>query len=129
MRGLLPSGNYCNLIAWKKAFDLALAIYRATSQFPNEERYGITSQLRRAGISVPSNIAEGQGRNSRAEFRHYLSIAQGSLKEIETQVMIATKLGYCVQEQAAQLLGMTSEVGRLINGLSRSLTSQLTANH
>jgi four helix bundle protein len=121
MRDILPSGNYRDLIAWKKAFDLALAIYRGTACFPDEEKYGITSQLRRAGVSVASNIAEGQGRNSKAEFRHYLSFAQGSLKEIETQLLIAIALGYCGDGQAAPLFAMASEVGRLINGLSRSL--------
>jgi four helix bundle protein len=91
-----------------------------------EEKYGITSQLRRAGVSVPSNIAEGQGRNSRGEFRHHLSIAQGSLKEIETQILIAKALGYLGDKQAASLMSMTAEVGRLINGLSKSLQ---TTNH
>jgi len=68
----MPVGKYRDLIAWERAFDLALSIYKETSCFPMEEKYGITSQLRRAGVSVPSNIAEGQGRNSRGEFRHHL---------------------------------------------------------
>jgi len=117
----MAGANYNDLIAWKKAFDLALVIYKATSFFPADERYGITAQLRRAGVSVPSNIAEGQGRNSKNEFRHYLSIAQGSLKEIETQLQIARALGYCGNKQIALLLSLTAEVGRLINGLSKSL--------
>lgn len=114
-----------DLIAWKKAFELALAIYKETSSFPACEKYGITSQLRRAGISVPSNIAEGQGRQSKGEFRRHLSIALGSLKEIETQILIAQSLGYCEPKQTQKIMAMTAEVGRLINGLSKSL---LTAN-
>jgi hypothetical protein len=76
----MPTRDYRDLIAWKKAFELALAIYEITSNFPNDERYGITSQLRKAGVSIPSNIAEGQGRNSKGEFLHHLYIAPGSLK-------------------------------------------------
>jgi four helix bundle protein len=120
----MPAANYSDLIAWKKAFELALTIYRITSNFPIEEKYGITSQLRRAGVSVPSNIAEGQGRNSRGEFRHYLSIAQGSLKEIETQVLIAIALGYLGEKQADMLMARTAEVGRLVTGLSKSLLNR-----
>jgi len=120
----MPAANYSDLIAWKKAFELALSIYRVTSHFPIEEKYGITSQLRRAGISVPSNIADGHGRNSRGEFRHHLSIAQGSLKEIETQLLIATALRYLGEKQANILMARTAEVGRLVNGLSKSLLNR-----
>jgi len=120
----VPAANYNDLIAWKKAFDLALAIYRETSHFPLEEKYGITSQLRRAGVSVPSNIAEGQGRISSGEFRHHLYIAQGSLKGIETQVLIAKSLGYLGEKQANSLMAKTAEVGRLINGLTKSLLTR-----
>ena len=111
---------YRDLIAWKKSFDLALAIYRGTSGFPGEEKYGLMSQLRRAAISIPSNIAEGEGRGSRY-FRHYLSIALGSLNELETQILISEALGYLKQEQTSALLKLAAEVGRLINGLSRAV--------
>jgi four helix bundle protein len=117
----MTARNYRDLIAWKKAFDLALAIYEETSSFPMEEKYGITSQLRRSGISISSNIAEGEGRNSSREFRHHLSIALGSLREVETQVLIAESLGYFREDRAAKLMEMAAEVGRLINGLSKSL--------
>ncbi len=86
--------NYRDLIAWNKAFKLALEIYAATSRFPAEERYGLIFQLRKAGISIPSNIAEGEGRGSGNEFHRYLSIALGSLKEVETQILISEALGY-----------------------------------
>lgn len=120
----MPAANYSDLIAWRKAFDLALAIYKITSRFPIEEKYGITSQLRRAGVSVPSNIAEGQGRTSHGEFRHSLSIAQGSVKEIETQILLAMASGYIGEKQANPLLAKTAEVGRLANGLSKSLLNR-----
>lgn len=86
--------NYSELIAWQKAMDLVEAIYKATKHFPREELYGLTSQLRRAGVSIPSNIAEGQGRKSTSEFLHHLSFAYGSLREVETQLVIAGRLGY-----------------------------------
>jgi len=81
--------SYRDLVAWQKAMDLVTAIYRLTASFPKEEVYALTSQLRRAAVSVPSNIAEGQGRHGAAEFRHFLRQASGSLMELETQVMIA----------------------------------------
>ncbi len=117
----MPARNYQDLIAWKKAFELALAIYEATSLFPNEEKYGLTSQLRKAGVSVPSNIAEGEGRSSKSEFRHFLLIALGSLKEAETQLLLSDALGYLRPNHCAKLIGKAAEAGRLINGLSRSL--------
>ena len=117
----MPGKHYRNLIAWKKAFELAMAIYEGTSHFPVEERYGITAQIRRAGISIPSNIAKGEGRRSKREFRRFLFIALGSLMEVETQILISDSLGYFKPRQAENLLTRTAEVGRLLNGLSRSL--------
>jgi four helix bundle protein len=116
----MASRDYRDLIAWEKSFTLTLTIYKETSSFPSEERYGLTSQLRRAAVSIPSNIAEGEGRGSRY-FRHYLSIALGSLNELETQILISDALGYLGQGQATVLMEMTAEVGRLINGLSRAI--------
>jgi len=102
--------------------DLVERIYAATKQFPKEEIYGLTSQVRRAAVSIPSNIAEGQGRKSTNEFLHHLSIAYGSLREVETQILIAGRLLYLKQEEIIRLLESSAEVGRLINGLSNSLT-------
>ncbi len=113
--------NYLDLIAWQRAMDLVEAVYQSTIGFPREEQFGLTSQLRRAAVSVPSNIAEGQGRQSPKEFRHHLSIAYGSLREIETQLLIAQRLGFLGTAEAGRLLNLTSEVGRLINGLLNSL--------
>jgi len=116
--------NYTELVAWKKAMELVQAIYDETKDFPSPELYGLRLQIRKAGISVPSNIAEGQGRMSTAEFRHHLSIAHGSLREIETQVLISEKLGYLDNQAASGLVNRTSEVRKLINGLLNSLPSR-----
>src|SRR5262249_2051625 len=113
--------NYTDLIAWQKAMDLVEAVYRATSDFPSRELYGLPSQLRRAAVSVPSNIAEGEGRRSKREFSHHLSIAHGSLREVETQVLIARRLQYIQDDDMRRLLDLAGEVGRLITGLSKSL--------
>ena len=113
--------DYRDLLAWKKAFELTLATYRGTCHFPSEERYGIVAQVRRASVSVVSNIAEGQGRRSRGEFKHFLEIALGSLAELETQVLISNALGYAGSKHSSELLEIAAEVGRLINGLIKSI--------
>ena len=114
--------NYKDLETWQLAMKLVAEVYRVTKDFPREEIYGLTNQVRRAAVSVPSNIAEGQGRNSTKEFLHYLSIARGSLFEVETQLEIARQLFYIPSEDAALIEQLIASVGRLINGLSRSLT-------
>jgi four helix bundle protein len=96
-------------------------VYGATKSFPKEEIYGLTSQLRRSVVSIPSNIAEGQGRDSLKEFLHHLSIAYGSLCEAQTQIMIASRLHYIKGDGAERLIARSYEVARLLNGLSRSL--------
>ncbi len=113
--------SYRDLIVWQKAMDLVEDVYKKTKGFPREELYGLTSQLRRAVVSVPSNIAEGQGRNSTKEFLHHLSIAYGSLCEVETQCLIAHRLGYLESRDLDRLARQSSEVGRIINGLSNRL--------
>ncbi|PYV03028.1 MAG: four helix bundle protein [Acidobacteria bacterium] len=113
--------KYSELIAWQKAVDLTQEVYMDTARFPKEEIYGLTSQLRRASVSIPSNIAEGQGRKSTSEFLHHLSIAYGSLMELETQLIIAERLGYLGQLAFEKLMSRAAEVGRLINGLYNSL--------
>lgn len=118
--GLMTGKDYRDLIAWKKAFQFVLAVYKETSNFPVEERYGMTSQLRRASVSIPSNIAEGQGRQ-RGNFLRFLLIALGSLKEAETQILISDALGYFKPQRASKLMTMAAEISRLINGLCRSL--------
>jgi four helix bundle protein len=113
--------NYRDLTVWQKGMEVVELVYTATREWPKEELYGLTNQVRRAAVSVPSNIAEGQGRASTKEFLHHLSIARGSMLEVETQVLLARRLGYSSPEVLDHLLICTAEVGRLINGLYRSL--------
>jgi four helix bundle protein len=113
--------DYRELIAWQKGMDLVEMVYRMTDAFPRKEVYGLTSQMRRAVVSIPSNIAEGQARSTTRDFLNFLSIAMGSLKEAETQVLISRRLGYLNELQTSQLLELTTEVGRVISGLTNSL--------
>ena len=99
-----------------------MTVYDATAGFPKEEVYGLTSQMRRAAVSIPSNIAEGQGRRTDRDFCHFLSIAHGSVREVETQTLIAHRLADITEEKTSALLDSTSSVGRLINGLANSLS-------
>ncbi|HYO49783.1 MAG TPA: four helix bundle protein [Chloroflexia bacterium] len=128
-----PVRSYRELKVWEKAMDLVEAVYTVTRSWPREELYGLTSQVRRAAVSIPSNIAEGQGRTSTKEFLHHLSIAYGSLLELETQLLIAERLHYLQIDTMKDLLASTAEVGRIINGLSRKLaikqSNSLTTNH
>jgi four helix bundle protein len=117
----MPVRSYRDLIAWQKAMDLVEAVYRSTADFPREEIYGLTAQVRRAAVSIPSNMAEGQGRNSTNEFINFLSFAYGSLCEVETQILLAERLSFLESGVAATLLHSSAEVGRIINGLSNSL--------
>ena len=112
-----------NLEAWSKAVELVTDIYRGTERFPKEERYGLTSQIRRAAISIPANIAEGAGRRSKKEFVHFLSNSQGSASELETELIIANGLGYLDETSFAQLVSQLERIGRLITGLSRHLNT------
>jgi len=113
--------SYRDLIAWQKSMALVADVYRCTQAFPKCEMYGLTSQLRRAAVSVPSNIAEGQGRLSTGEFKQFLGHARGSLLEAETQISIARELGYLEREDSERLLHKSGEVGRVLNGLMASL--------
>jgi len=121
---------YTDLIAWQKAMVLAKEIHIRTRSFPKEEIYGMTSQIRRASASVPNNIAEGQGKISTGEFRQHLGHARGSLYEVQTQLYLSREIGLLSKEEADRLLGMSDEVGRLINGLITSLRSKAaTTSH
>jgi four helix bundle protein len=115
------SHSYKDLIVWQKAKLLAGEIYRATEAFPRSETYGLTSQMRRAAVSVASNIAEGQGRLTKGEFQQFLGHSRGSLLELETQLAIALDLHYLEPNELAHLETKTSEVRRLLNGLIDSL--------
>ena len=113
--------NFRDLIAWQRAMDLAESVYRATQRFPSHEQFGMTNQLRRAAVSIPSNIAEGQGRLSTKDFLYFLSVARGSLQEVQTQVELARRLEYLQEETTMLLLEQSTEVAKLLNGLCRSL--------
>src|SRR5947209_1338920 len=113
--------SYQDPIAWQKAMAFAEQIYAATRGFPKDELYGLTSQLRRAAISIPSNVAEGQGRLTRGEFKQFLGHARGSLLETETQLLMAGRLCYLSQKQIGDLLNLTAELGRVLNGLIASI--------
>ena len=117
--------SYKELLVWQKSMQLVTDTYMATESFPNSEIFGLASQLKRAAVSVPSNIAEGQGRDSTKEFLYHLSVAYGSLMESETQIQIAVNLTYVDQSVADKLLTQCGEVGRMLNGLTRSLRKSL----
>ncbi len=116
-----PLRSYRELIAWQKSVELVTQIYSITKEFPRDEIYGLTSQLRRSAVSVPSNIAEGQGRATKGEFIQFLGHARGSLFELETQIVIAEKLGYITPETESQIASKITEVARILNGLLTSL--------
>ncbi len=120
-------GTYNDLQVWQAAMDLAEDIYRITKTFPKEETYALTVQLRRAAVSVPSNIAEGKGRSTQKELAQFLCHSRGSLFEIETQINIARRLGYIDVAQADAIREKTARVGQLLNGLLRSIRPNVAA--
>ena len=113
--------SYRDLIVWKKSMSLVLDVYRSTNAFPKTETYGLISQMRRAAVSIPSNIAEGQARLTTLEFKQSLGHARGSLMEVETYILLAQGLGYLQLDQSEGLLVGTAEVGKILNGLLNSL--------
>lgn len=113
--------HFKDLIVWQRAMDLVTDVYRTTDAFPKREVYSLTDQIRRAAVSVPSNIAEGQAHYSRAEFSHFLRHSAGSLAELETQLLLAERLEYAKQDQIRILLKQIIEIGKLLNGLINSL--------
>ena len=117
--------HYSDLVAWQKAMDLAVATYRSTEHFPQREIFGLPNQMRRAAVSIPSNIAEGQGRSTTKDFVNFLFIARGSLQELETQAILSCRLSFISEETKASLLTATAEEARILNGLINSLA----ANH
>ncbi len=116
--------NYQDLDVWQKAMDLVVMCYKLSKKFPKHEIYGLAGQLQRAAVSVPANIAEGRQRQHVKEFIQHLSIAYGSLAELETHIQIAGRLGYIEEEEINRILDYSSEIGRMLNGLRRSLQKQ-----
>ena len=116
--------SFRDLTVWQKSVDLAEKVYGHTAGFPKSELFGLTGQMRRAAVSIPSNIAEGQSRNSTGEFLQFLGVARGSLAELETQIELGARLAYLAPVAAEELRGMCAEIGKMINGLRRSLRSR-----
>jgi four helix bundle protein len=119
----MSQSAFSDLRVWQSAMVLALQIYRETSTFPRSESYGLTQQMRRAAVSVPSNIAEGKGRRTNKDFSQFLFQARGSLLELQTQTTIAKRLGYLGEEQANELLNAAAKVGKGLAGLINSLAA------
>ena len=117
--------DYKDLTAWQKGMRLAVEIYSLTKLLPKEETYGLKAQIRRAANSVPSNIAEGYGRESTTEYARFLKIARGSLYEIETQLYLCEALEYLDHAAVAQALSLSAEVGRMLNTMLRRLNGQM----
>jgi four helix bundle protein len=113
--------TYRDLKVWRRAMDLVVDVYRCTATFPKTEVYGLTSQMRRSAVSVPSNIAEGKGRFSRKELVQFLFRARGSLLELETQITIGQELGYLELEDGKRLINLVAEVGRMLNSMVNTL--------
>ena len=118
------SRSFRDLTVWQRAMQLTISIYRLTATFPKEEQYGLTNQLRRAAVSIPSNIAEGQGRSSSREFGQFLSIARGSLCELQTQLEIARLLEYGSTAKIKEADELSHEVGKMIFSFQETLKEQ-----
>jgi four helix bundle protein len=114
--------NYRDLVVWQKGIELAKLIYPLSARFPSDERFGLTSQIRRASVSVPSNIAEGQARHTTGEFVQFISHAEGSIAEIDTQLVIAVELDFVTKKQAGPCFDLIGDERRMLNALRRRLT-------
>lgn len=123
--GTNPIRSYRDLEVWKRSMDLVTSCYALSDGLPSSETYGLRSQIRRAAVSIPANIAEGHGRDHLKDYLRHLSIANGSLKELETHLLITARLGYSKQDHIETLLRTTSEVGRMLSGLSRKLRERV----
>ena len=124
-RLMIEVKSHKDLIVWQKAIELVLSVYTISKRFPKEEAFGLTSQVRRACVSVPSNIAEGWGRGSTKSYLQFLRISRGSLSEVETQLTIACKLDYISTEQDRKLNSEISEISKMLNSLIRKLEMKL----
>ena len=121
--------SYRDLVVWQKGMALAKASYFLTRRFPRDEMFSLTSQIRRSASSIPANIAEGNGRQNTKEYIHFLRIAQGSLKELETHLLLAAEVDLCRRDEAQPLLAQSEEIGRMLRALIRSLQAKKTQEH
>ena len=116
---------YRDLHVWQRGIELTLAVYKVTANFPKQELYGLTSKLRKAAVSIPSNIAEGHGRNTKRDYRQFLSIARGSNLELQTQLFIAEKLGFGAKEDLDNANALSTEVNLMLSALIRKLSPSI----
>jgi four helix bundle protein len=121
---MTEGGDYKSLVVWQKSITMVKSIYKLTSVFPSDERFGLISQMRRAAVSVPSNIAEGQARRTTGDYIRFVSNAEGSLAELETQLLISIELDYLVRPDVASCFELMSEIRKMLNGLRRSLLAR-----
>ena len=120
--------DYHDLVVWQKAVDLSVMIYKLTRSFPQDEIYGLTAQMRRASVSVASNIAEGRGRLNSAEFRQFLGIAQGSIFELKTQLLVASKLEMAPSKAVSEANALSEEVSKMLRAFIEKLQPEGRAN-
>jgi four helix bundle protein len=116
--------SYRDLEVWQRSMQLAKRIYQITQKFPSDERFGLTNQLRRASVSVPSNLAEGHARFGSGEFSRFISISMGSVAEIETQILLSTDLGYLTGELSREILEDLETIGKMLRGLAKSISKR-----
>ena len=116
--------SYRDLEVWQKGLTLVKDIYKATAGFPSAEKFGLVNQMRRAAVSIPSNIAEGHARSGTGEFKHFISIAMGSVAELETQIFLSSDLGHMKGPKSGNLLNQLDIIGKMLRGLSRSLVAR-----
>lgn len=116
--------DYKDLLVWQKGITLVKHIYTVTAVFPADEKYGLVSQMRRAAVSIPSNIAEGQARHTTGEFVQFISHAEGSVAELDTQLLVAIELGYCTRSEAQAAFELVSELRKMLNALRRKLQAR-----
>ena len=119
-----PTGNFKDLVVWQKAMLVAKQVYELTKKFPSEEKFGLVSQMRRAAVSIASNIAEGQARHTTGEFVQSISHAEGSAAELETQLLLSRNLGFVTSDESKPTLDLLDEVRRMLNALRRSLVTR-----
>lgn len=123
-RGKSAIKSYRDLEVWQQAMDLAVEYYKLTQRFPKTEMFGIVSQIRRSASSVPANIAEGHGREGRPHFIQFLRVAQGSLKELETHLLLSARVGFLQDEESSTILRRCADVGKMLRGLIRALDAR-----
>ncbi len=120
-----PTPRYQTLKVWTLGMDIAESVYRATSTFPNAERFGISSQLRRAAVSIPSNIAEGSARRTTPDLLYFVSISAGSTNELQTQLILSNRLGYLTNPEYATIMDMVGEESKMLNGMRKTLERRI----